>query len=49
MIKLKKEKEWIISFLPSKKEKVDIFITEKRISFKKIDDIITLFKYYNSL
>jgi hypothetical protein len=49
MIKLKKEKEWILSFLQSKKDKVDTFLTEKRISFKKIDDIITLFKYYNSL
>ena len=49
MIKLKKEKEWVLSFLQNQKDKVDIFLTEKRISFKKIDDIITLFKYYNSL
>ena len=49
MIKLKKEKESILSFLQDKKDKVDIFLTEKKINFKKIDDIITLFKYYNSL
>ena len=49
MIKLKKEKDWILSFLQNKKDKVDVFLTEKRISFKKIDDLITLFKYYNSL
>jgi hypothetical protein len=49
MIKLKKEKEFVLSFLQNKKGEVDIFLTEKRINFKKIDDIITLFKYYNSL
>lgn len=44
----KKEKEFILSFLGDRREKVDEYLKNKKINYKNLDDVRDLFKYYNS-
>ncbi len=47
--RLKKEKDFIFKILADKKNKVEIYCSEKNINFKNINDIVSLLNYYNSL
>ncbi len=49
MQRFKKEKDFILKILSDKKNEVEIFCSEKNINFKNINDIVSLFNYYNSL
>jgi len=45
---LKTDKESIIKLQPANEEKINLFIKENKISFKKEDDLIRLFNFMNS-
>lgn len=47
--RLKKDKDFISLFTVDKKEKMDAYLKEKKLSFKNVEDIKTFFAYYNSL
>lgn len=46
---IKADKESALSLLADKADQVKDFITSNRISFRKEDDLVKVFKYYNSL
>lgn len=46
---LKTDKESIIKLFSSKEEKINSFLNENKISFRKEDDIVKLFNYINSI
>jgi len=47
--KLKKEKDFILSLMIDNKQKITEYISDKKFSFKKQDNLVGLFNYYNSL
>lgn len=49
MIKLIKSKKKILALLEDKKEQINQYIKDEKISVKKEEDLIKLFTYYNSL
>jgi len=49
MKKLKKEEDFILAELSDKQAEVKEFIRSNNINFKNIDQLIKLFRYYNSL
>jgi hypothetical protein len=49
MKRLKKEKDFILSIVSGKNDKLELFFKENDINFKNINDLIKLFDFYNSL
>lgn len=49
MIKVRKDKEFILSVLTDKKEKLQAFIEHAKINFKSEDDLVRVVNYYNSI
>jgi len=47
--KLKKDKEYVEELMKDQKEKISEYVKEKKINFKNISNLTTLFDYYNSL
>ena len=47
--KLKKEKDFILSLMNDKQQKISEYMNDKKFSFKKQDLLVSLFNYYNSL
>lgn len=49
MIKVKKEKDSLLSALKDKKEQLETFISQSRINFKSEEDLVKVVNYYNSI
>jgi hypothetical protein len=49
MKRLKKEKDFIMGIVSGKKDQLELFIKGNDINFKKINDLIKVFDFYNSL
>lgn len=47
--RLKKDKEYIEDLMKDKEEKIREYQKEKKVNFKSISDLVSLFDYYNSL
>jgi hypothetical protein len=47
--RLKKEKEFVLKALAEKKDDIETFLKSNAINFKNLNDIIKLFRFYNSL
>lgn len=47
--KLKKEKEFVLGLLQDRDKKIEEFLKDKKMNFKNITMLTTLFDYYNSL
>ena len=49
MLRLKRDKEFILGIVKDKKGKIDEYLQSNKISFKSVEDIKKLLDYYNSL
>jgi hypothetical protein len=49
MLKLKKEKEFILDLFEDEKEKISEYLKNKKMNYKNIGMLTELFNYYNSL
>ena len=49
MKRVKKDKAYLLNLLGDKKNKLEAYIRDRKLSFKSMDSIIKLIEYYNSL
>jgi hypothetical protein len=49
MLKLKKDKDFILSLTKTKEKEVQSYLATNKVNFKKWNDVQSLFSYYNSL
>jgi hypothetical protein len=47
--RIKKDKTFILSSMGDKKDKVSVYIADKKLNFKSIEDIGQIIRYYNGL
>ena len=49
MVKLKKDKSFIVSMMKDKEKEIQSYLSTNNVNFKKWNDVQSLFSYYNSL
>ena len=49
IIKLKKNKDFVLSLMLTKEKEIQSYLAANKVNFKKWNDLQTLFSYYNSL
>jgi hypothetical protein len=47
ILKLKKDKEWFISLMQDQREKIESWLSDNKINFKNMNNLVRLFDYYN--
>jgi len=49
MVKLKKDKDFLLSLMKTKEKEIQSYLASHKVNFKKWNDIQSLFSYYNSI